>query len=368
MTNFSPRCADWTTPDWAFDSLLCEPVHAAQRLIPGEQGVKAASRLGRFVRYPSIARAATRDPDTRVFHVLDHSHANLTLSLPPAKSVLTCHDIIPYLAAKKLVPIPAGRVTKYTFPMRIHCMRRCRRVIAISESTKRDLVQHAGIPADRIDVVYYGVNPAFRPVDAAARAARRRELLDGYGIPSDARVLLHVGTATRYKNTPLILRALAQLGGTPRSNDETFLLRVGAPFFDDEETLIDSLGIRNRIVHAGRIFNDILLADHYRSADIFVFPSLWEGFGWPPLEAMACGTPVITSNIASLPEVVGDAGIAVAPDDLTAFVGAIQSLLTDDARRADLSARSIKRAARFTWEQCAHDTLSVYKRVVESTN
>ena len=349
--------------DWEFDELECHHVDRVARIVPGEPGKKMASRLGRFVRYPLMASQAGLNQSTSVFHVLDHSHANLTLSLPRKKAVLTCHDIIPYLAAKKLVPIPAGRATRYTFPQRIRCMKRCRFVIAISESTKRDLVEHAHIPEDRVAVVYYGVNRAFRPTDDDTRTCRRTELLQAHGIPEEARILLHVGTATRYKNTPTILRALARLRSDSGLEDNTYLLRVGAPFFDDEEALIDSLGIRDRIVHAGKIFDDALLADYYRSADVFVFPSLWEGFGWPPLESMACGTPVITSNVASLPEVVGEGGITVAPEDLDAFVDAIRRVLTNPTLRADLRTKAIAQAARFTWEQCALDTLAVYEKV-----
>jgi glycosyltransferase involved in cell wall biosynthesis len=352
-------------PDWEFDVLECHQVERALRSLPGEQGVKMASRLGRFVRYPQMARAAARDPRSRVFHVLDHSHANLTLSLPGDKTVLTCHDIIPHLAAKGIIPIPAGRATRYSFPQRIRCMKRCRYVIAISESTKRDLIEHAGFPEERIAVVYYGVNPAFRAESPSGAKPEdvRRNLLRQYQIPEDARVLLHVGTATRYKNTPTILRALALLRSETTLGDRTYLIRVGAPFFDDEAALIETLGIRDRIVHAGKIFDDQRLADHYRSADVFFLPSLWEGFGWPPLEAMACGTPVVTSNVASLPEVVGEGGITVAPTDLDAFNSAVLRVLTNDKLRADLSVRALAQAARFTWEQCARDTLAVYEKI-----
>jgi glycosyltransferase involved in cell wall biosynthesis len=348
--------------DWEFEELVCNHAARIANLIPGEPGERMASQAGRFVKYPRMISRAIGD----VFHVLDHSHANLTLSLAPGKAVLTCHDIIPYLAAKGLVPIPTGRLTKYTFPQRIRCMKRCRYVIAISENTKRDLVEHAGLPAERVVVVYYGVNPSFRPAEQSEAAEQERQALRcKYQIPEEARVILHVGTATRYKNTPALLHALKALREDAELGPKVWLLRVGADFFEDEEELIGRLGLKDRIVHAGRIFDDAVLAAHYRVADVFAFPSLWEGFGWPPLEAMACGTPVVTSNVASLPEVVADGGLTVEPRDHAALAAALHRILTDGALRADLRAKAAAHAGRFTWERCARETLAVYERVIK---
>lgn len=354
-------------PRWQVEEMVCHRVEGATRLLPGSEGEKMASRLGRFVRYPMMAARAEGD----VFHVLDHSHANLTLSLDKEKSVITCHDIIPLLGAKGLIPVAAGRLTRYTFPQRIRCMQRCRYILSVSEATKRDLVEHGGVDPERVVVAHNGVNTVFGPEPPGGpdeQMERTAAIRCKHRLPEGAKVVLHVGTATRYKNTPALLRALKRLREEPAARDSVYLLRVGAPFFEDEESLIDELGIRDRVVHAGRVATDEMLADYYRAADVLGFPSLYEGFGWPPAEAMACGTPVVTSNAAALPEVVGDAGETVPPRDDEALAAALWRVLSaGEAERGRIRARCLKQASQFTWENCARTALGVYERVAAGT-
>jgi glycosyltransferase involved in cell wall biosynthesis len=350
--------------DWAFDEITCEPTsRIAAAFGGGSFGEKMSGRHARFVKYPRLIRSIR---GASVFHILDHSHAGLALATPPGRTVMTCHDIIPLLAAKGLVSMPHPMLTKLTYPLRIRWMKRCRKIIAISECTKKTLVEIAGIPAEMIEVVRYGCNPAFGPepaVPGMSPADERLDILARHGIPAGARVLLHVATATRYKNTPAILRALRILNENPTTGGNVWLLRIGADFFEDESELIVRLGVGDRIRHAGRIFDDRMMAACYRAADVFVFPSLWEGFGWPVLEAMACGTPVVVSNVASLPEVAGDAGIFVAPHDHAALARALRSLLANPLELRLRSEMSLAQAGLFSWEKCARGTLAVYEQV-----
>lgn len=344
-------------PEWTIEEMVCAPDDAVR----SRWGEKMASRHARFLKYPRLIRERA---GADVYHVLDHSHANLAAVPPAARTILTCHDIIPLLGARGLIPVPYPWLTRYTFPLRLRCMRRCARVIAISESTKRNLVDHAGIAAERIDVVYYGVNPRFGPEPATgARAEERRRLLAAHGLPETARVLLHVATPMRYKNTPAILRALHILRARPDLADNVWFLRIGAGFFEDEQRMIDELRLGDRIAFAGRVSDDALLGGYYRAADVFVFPSLWEGFGWPVLEAMACATPVVTSNVASLPEVVGDAGLTVPPQDHEALAGALHGLLANEDARRRRAEQCLRHAQRFTWEGCARHTFETYESV-----
>ncbi len=342
-------------PGWEYESLTCHHVELIAKLIPGTLGIQTAERLGRLVRYPLVARKAQGD----LFHILDHSHAHLINSLAAQKTIVTCHDIIPLLASRGKIDIPVTPNARRAFPRIVERLERARAVIAISESTKGNLLEHTRVPEERIHVVYYGVNPNFTPTPPVgiSRADERSALLEHYKIPLDAKVLMHVGTTGRYKNNSALVKLLKAL------DKDVWLLRVGAPFYDDEEALVDSLGVRGRLVQAGKIYDDLRLAAHYRAADLFVFPSIWEGFGWPPLEAMACGTPAVTSNVASLPEVVGDAGVTVGPHEHAALAEAVRSLLQDPVRLKALRQRSVEQAARFTWKRCGSQTRTVYEKI-----
>ena len=340
---------------WEYESLTCHHVELIAKLIPGTLGIQSAERLGRLVRYPFVARKAQGD----LFHILDHSHAHLLDSLATQKTIITCHDIIPLLASRGKIDIPVTPNARRAFPRIVERLERARAVVAISESTKANLLEHTRVPEERIHVVYYGVNPNFTaaPPTGISRADERAALLAHYKIPAEAKVLMHVGTTGRYKNNTALVKLLKAL------DKDVWLLRVGAPFYDDEEALVDSLGVRERLVQAGEIYDDLRLAAHYRAADLFVFPSIWEGFGWPPLEAMACGTPAVTSNVASLPEVVGDAGVTVGPHEHAALAETVSSLLQDPMRLKALRQRAVEQAARFTWERCGRQTQTLYEKI-----
>jgi glycosyltransferase involved in cell wall biosynthesis len=177
-----------------------------------------------------------------------------------------------------------------------------------------------------------------------------------------SKVVLQVATKGRYKNTPALLTAFAQLRA--RISDAT-LVRIGAPFYPDESALAEKLGIAAAIRHVGAVSDDRVLAEWYSAADVLAFPSLWEGFGWPPLESMACGTPVVASEIPAIREVVGDAGVLVSPDDPSAMAAAVERVLNDASWSRSLRSKGLERAARFTWANAAARTLAVYESLVQ---
>ena len=317
-----------------------------------------ASRWGRLVRYPRRVRQLRRELRPTVCHVLDHSHANLLTACDPDTSVATIHDLIPMLAAVGELDFSVGRGMRQTFALKLRRIARCRRVIAISQSTKRQLLRFSDVPPERVEVVYYGVAEGFTPPsDTEARETERGAVLARHGVAPSRQVILHVCTRNRYKNSPALLHALKRLP------NEVVLLRVGAELFDDEQALAAQLGVANRVIAAGVVRGEAALAAYYRAADVLAFPSTFEGFGWPPLEAMACGTPVVLSDAASLPEVGGDAALYAAPEDHDALAAAVDRLLGDATEKARRASAGLSRARTFTWDRCARQTAKVYDAV-----
>ena len=360
LFEFLPKVAG---PNWDFEELVCHHDTRVLNLLGPKFGPPMASRAGRFITYPQMAKQAKGD----VFHVLDHSHANLVASLDPDKTVLTCHDLIPYLAALGKIPIPAGRVTRYTFPHRIKQMQKCRALITISHSTKQNLIEYAQIAPEKIHVIYFGINSLMSPVAVSGNAqTRAAELRQQLGLPQNAQVILQLATGSRYKNTPAVLHAVHLLQNEPDLKERLYLVRVGADLFDDEAELAQKLGVAPRLIQAPPKISDAVLADYYRMADVLAFPSLYEGLGLPPMECMACGTPVVTSNVASLPEAVGSGGLTVDPHDYEALADGLRRILTDAAFAESLREKGLTYTAPFTWERCARETLAVYEKVGKS--
>jgi glycosyltransferase involved in cell wall biosynthesis len=235
-----------------------------------------------------------------------------------------------------------------------HSVRRARRVIAVSQSTKDDLVRHYGLPAARVDVVYHGVDEAFRPLpaaDVAAFCARQ-------GLPE--RFLLFVGTLEPRKNVTRLVEAYARL---PQTCPQLVLVGGKGWFYEEVLRRVEELGLGSRVHLAGYVPAEDL-PYWYNAAEVLVYPSLYEGFGLPPLEAMACGTPVISSTSSSLPEVAGDAGLLVDPVDVDALASAMERVLRDAGLRAQMRSAGLRRAKLFTWEAAARQTVDSYRRAL----
>lgn len=236
-------------------------------------------------------------------------------------------------------------------------------VIAVSESTKRDLVALAGADENKITVVHEAAGPAFRPAPASAVLAARGR----YGIAGS--YILFVGTIEPRKNIPFLLQAYARMRqGWPKGSAAPRLVLAGKKgwLYENIFSVLEELALGDSVVCPGGIAVEDLPA-LYTGALCFVLPSLYEGFGLPVLEAMSCGTPVITSNTSSLPEVAGDAALLVDPQDLVGLAAAMHRVCQDEGLRRQMSARGTAQAARFSWERAAQETLAVYRRSVQRT-
>lgn len=230
------------------------------------------------------------------------------------------------------------------------------RVIADSQATRDDLISLTRVPEDRIDVIPLGVSTLFRPQDAAAQTAARTR----YGLPEQ--YFLYVGTQEPRKNLPRLIAAYARMASATACD----LVVAGREGWKVEaiRTAVADAGCADRIHFPGYVAQEALPAV-LSAARAFVWPSLFEGFGLPPLEAMACGCPVLTSNTSSLPEVVGDAALLVDPEDTDAIAGALQQLAQDDACCSALRTRGLARAASFTWARTAQATFETYQHAAE---
>lgn len=340
-------------PDRTF--ALERPSHRryVSRVIPGRHGRRIDRAWTRWVSYPRSLRGRRAG----LFHILVHGYAHLIRAVDPERTVITCNDLIPLLGAQGTIPVPVSARRSRLFRVHLAALEQARMVIAISQATRNDLERYTAVPPHRIAVVPMGVNPMFRVIEGA-RAARRAAA----GLSDTRPVVLQVASGVRYKNTPMLLHALAEL--RRRTSDVT-LVRVGAPLFRDESQLARTLGLQDSLVFIGEV-DDQTLAEWYNAADVLAFPSWWEGFGWPPLEAMACGTAVVASNIPAVAEVVGDAGVLVSPDDPSALARAIERVLADPALAADLRQKGLQRATQFTWAAAAARTIAVYEELLQA--
>jgi glycosyltransferase involved in cell wall biosynthesis len=233
--------------------------------------------------------------------------------------------------------------------------RRARRVIAISRSGRDEIHELLGVPLEQIDVAYPGVDESFAPLPPAEVEAFRREK----GLPE--RYILYLGTLEPRKNLDTLIRAYARL---PQRRDVKLVLAGGRGWGTDAIfALIEKLGLEGDIIRPGYIAGNELPM-WYNAAEIFAYPSVYEGFGMPLVEAMACGVPVITSNTSSLPEAAGPAGVLLPPTDVEAWVGELARLLDDEAVRQNLARRGQQHARKFRWTATARQTADAYHRAL----
>jgi glycosyltransferase involved in cell wall biosynthesis len=236
-------------------------------------------------------------------------------------------------------------------------------VIASSEFTRRDIIETYNVAGSRVSVVPLAASPHFRPVSEAEELRRVRRV---YGIEGD--YILAVGSIQPRKNLARLFRAYSDLRRKRTRDKLPQLLIVGklAWLYDETLRAVEECGVGDAVKFTGYV-PEIDLPALYSGALCFVYPSYFEGFGLPPLEAMRCGTPVIAGDRTSLPEVVGDAGLLVDPFDTDAIAAAVARLIDDKTLRALLSERGLARATQFDWRETARLTLEIYRRATGGT-
>jgi len=274
--------------------------------------------------------------------------------IPPrdTKFIMTMYDLIPVLYPDLVTPVYAWQ-SKYFLP---HILKKSDRILAISDHTKKDLVRQYHIPPDKIDVTHLGVSDHFRPLDT--------KLIDDYKIKHNltSPYILFVGAIEPKKNIPTLIKAFSHcIQEIPSLN----LVLAGKPSWKYREvfSLIDVLHLKNKVKILNFVHYDELPL-LYNGAEVFVFPSRYEGFGLPPLEAMKCGTPVIVSNSSSLPEIVGENGIMVRPDDERELCNQILRIIRERDYRETMRDYYLNRANLFSWEKCVQKTIKSYEKTL----
>jgi glycosyltransferase involved in cell wall biosynthesis len=238
-------------------------------------------------------------------------------------------------------------------------VRHTEHILADSYATKSDLVSMLDVPAAKITVVHLAADSAFQPLDEA----QVTQVVERYGL--EPGYLLCVGTLEPRKNLPGLLQAYRLLLDTQVTIAPLVLVGGKGWLYDEIFERVEALHLADQVRFLQNV-TDTDLPALYNGADLLTTPSFYEGFGLPALEAMACGTPVVVANRSSLPEVVGEAGLLVDPDDVDDIAQALARVLTDEALQAQMRELGIAQAARFTWERAAQETLTVYRNVLRS--
>ena len=272
------------------------------------------------------------------------------------KVVSMAYDLIPFIFPEVMAsqPLPVRIGWRVNF----NKLRESTAVIAISEATKKDLIHLYGIDPEKVTVIYPGMDHLLFNRANAENQSRQNQVLRRYGI--DGKFLLYVGDSEWRKNLRRVLEALAKI------DTEIRLVLVGKRARTDAvlQCWIRELGLEGRVMTPGFV-PDEDLPPLYGAAELFLFPSLYEGFGLPVVEAMACGCPVITSNVSSMPEIAGDAALLVDPADSGQIYESINKVLNEDDVKSALSDAGVRRSKFFSWEKSAKETIALMRTMEE---
>jgi len=292
--------------------------------------------------------------------ILHRAKANLYHSLyylmpyfPDVPTVLTCHDLIPLVYPRYFSP--AQRLifrVAHTLALRTASV-----VIAISQSTKADLIRSLRVSPEKVVVIPDAAGTDFQPQSPGQIAAVRKK----YTLPEQ--YVLYLGSNKPHKNLVTLVKAFAHSAlRTPPSALKLVIAGHWDERYPEAKRLTEELGLKDQVLFIGPVADPDLPA-LYSGASLFVFPSLYEGFGLPVVEAMACSLPVICSNVSSLPEVAGEAALLVDPLDVQSLAAAMHTVMTDEALKEGMRGKGLVQAGKFSWERTAQETIKVYRRV-----
>jgi glycosyltransferase involved in cell wall biosynthesis len=314
---------------------------------------KLVGYASRYLVYPN----AVAEVEADVYHIVDHAYAQVANNLPREKTVAMCHDLM----LLKLQRGDFGKksspsVASFLFRVAVSHLRRARLILAISESTKRDLIEMLDVEPERVRVIYPPLDTFYRPRPASVDRELLRHCLGLDGRPA----LLHLGNNWFYKNVEGLLRGFAV--ARKYLSEAPVLIKAGKGLSPEQRRLARDLGVLQDVIQPGALTIDEI-QNYYWACDALVFPSLWEGFGWPPVEAMASGLPVVCSHAGALVEAAGSAAEMVDPHSPEDIARGIVRVLEDGARRKELVRRGLFHARTFSARSFADKLFDAYCEV-----
>ncbi|WP_404789616.1 glycosyltransferase family 4 protein [Altericista sp. CCNU0014] len=344
-------------PDWTILEYYPQYSVSGAGAAKGMAGIQ--KYYERYWRYPHRLKQIEAD----VFHIIDHSDGDLSrwLRRLGRPNVVTCHDLINLIQPetfKGRARFPLISMTAWRWG--IAGMRQADRLITVSSHTKQDVIEHLNIPAQHVTIVPNAVDRAFCRLSPEERQMAR----DRHSLPPHTFCLLNVGSNNARKNISGILAAIADL---KQQGIPIHFWKVGADFTEAQRQFIQTHALTTCVAHLGQPDEQDLIR-LYNAADCLMAPSFYEGFGLTILEAMACGTPVITGNVSAMPEVAGDAAILVDPNNRAAIAQAVKQLYSHPEDRQTLAQKGLERVKQFAWENTAEQVACIYEQISFKAN
>jgi len=329
---------------------LSGPSHPA--MLPAFTVDEAKRYFQRFVSYPGHVRHLEAD----LLHILDQSYAHLIRTKKKVRSIISVHDLLPVLTLQRRSRSIRDRMRNRVLKWVLDNLRKADAFIVATEWLREELATWLG-DEERIHVIPYGVDDAF----FASPGESREEIRKRWSIPATSFVVLHVGSVAPRKNFGTVIATVEGLraSGLP----EAWLLQVGSRLSNEQRLDIDSRNLSDRITSLGPA-REYDLRCAYRAADVLLFPSWYEGFGFPVLEAMASELPVVTSSAGGVKEVAGDAASVVAGREVEPYIEAVKQVAGDREYRAELVKRGVPHAKKFRWAEAARNTAALYRDLI----
>ena len=315
---------------------------------------KINMRFARYIEYPLQIRTIHKKYD--IHHIIEEGYAHLIdLPLDNKRTIVTVHDLIPLLSWKGIIQnlnYPhRPRLAEYSF----NSLKRAAHIITISRNTKKDLIKFCGVKKKNISVIYNGCGRLFKPLPKKNKEILRKSK---FKFPTNSFLILIIGHQS-YKNHETALKVLSQLRLKKKN---IYIVRLGRK--NESWSKLKKYYSLDKYIIELNWLKPNEVSELYNSVDCLLFPSWYEGFGRPPLEAMASGVPVVASNVASIPEVVGKAGLLYDPNDVKGMTKGINLILKNKKVRNQMIKKGIEQSFLFSWEKNVEETIKVYKSII----